>query len=150
MTTETLWEKFCVEFPEVLCTATPEIVMEEFRRRGYRGEEDVPRFLAGVAFDGWWKADFTEGQTVVWYKNSRVKYVNAYVLGREYGGPEEGGWWYDTGEPVASTPLPYDATDDTVDAVKKNLQDLLGQDDLSIYVEDHYGEYFPKVRPHFE
>jgi len=26
-------------------------------------------------------------------------YVNAYRVSRAYGGPEEGGWWYDVGEP---------------------------------------------------
>jgi hypothetical protein len=27
-------------------------------------------------------------------------YVNLYLQDREYGGPEEGGWWYDTYSPV--------------------------------------------------
>ena len=27
-------------------------------------------------------------------------YVNVYEVYRAYGGPEEGGWWYDAGEPV--------------------------------------------------
>ena len=25
-------------------------------------------------------------------------YVNEYEVDRKYGGPEEGGWWYDTGK----------------------------------------------------
>lgn len=33
-------------------------------------------------------------------------YLNAYVVGRSYGGPEEGGWWYDVGNPVAIVPIP--------------------------------------------
>lgn len=32
----------------------------------------------------------------------RLTYLNAYELSREYGGPEEGGWYYDAGYPVAS------------------------------------------------
>jgi hypothetical protein len=32
-------------------------------------------------------------------------YVNAYRVSRAYGGPEEGGWWYDVGEPMASVPI---------------------------------------------
>lgn len=32
-------------------------------------------------------------------------YVNVYRLDREYGGPEEGGWWYDMREAVRSTPV---------------------------------------------
>jgi hypothetical protein len=31
------------------------------------------------------------------------EFVNVYAVTRHYGGPEEGGWWYDEGEPVKST-----------------------------------------------
>lgn len=31
-----------------------------------------------------------------------MHYVNLYLTNRAYGGREEGGWWYDTGEPVRS------------------------------------------------
>lgn len=37
-------------------------------------------------------------------------YVNTYAVGRACGGPEEGGWWFDTGVPVASVPV--ELTDD--------------------------------------
>ena len=32
-------------------------------------------------------------------------YLNAYAVTRHYGGPEEGGWWYNSGEPLASIPI---------------------------------------------
>ena len=32
--------------------------------------------------------------------------VSVYLVDRAYGGPEEGGWYYDTGEPVAEEGLP--------------------------------------------
>jgi hypothetical protein len=32
-------------------------------------------------------------------------YVNAYAVTRNYGGPEEGGWYYNAGEPLASVPI---------------------------------------------
>lgn len=35
----------------------------------------------------------------------KVAYVNAYRVGRSHGGPEEGGWYYDYGEPLASVPV---------------------------------------------
>jgi hypothetical protein len=31
-------------------------------------------------------------------------YVNVYLTNRAFGGKEEGGWWYDTGEPVRAIP----------------------------------------------
>lgn len=33
------------------------------------------------------------------------QYLNAYEVTRHYGGPEEGGWWYNMGTPLASIPL---------------------------------------------
>jgi hypothetical protein len=36
----------------------------------------------------------------------QVLYVNLYRVTRHYGGPEEGGWWYNAGEPLASVPIP--------------------------------------------
>lgn len=33
-------------------------------------------------------------------------YINAYAVVRAYGGREEGGWYYDVGEPIASIPIP--------------------------------------------
>ena len=37
-------------------------------------------------------------------------FINVYRVNRDYGGPEEGGWWYDTGEFVECHPVkPEDA-----------------------------------------
>ena len=36
------------------------------------------------------------------------RYLNVYIVDRAYGGPEEGGWWYDYGVPYASVPLGED------------------------------------------
>jgi hypothetical protein len=35
-----------------------------------------------------------------------MRFVNAYHVTREYGGPEEGGWWYDSREVLESVPIP--------------------------------------------
>ncbi len=41
-----------------------------------------------------------------------IKYANAYLTDRLYGGPEEGGWYYTVGEPVMSLPfVAYDEDD---------------------------------------
>lgn len=34
-----------------------------------------------------------------------MHYVNIYDVGQGYGGPEEGGWWYDVGHPIGSIPV---------------------------------------------
>jgi hypothetical protein len=38
-------------------------------------------------------------------------YVNAYEVSRPYGGPEEGGWWYDSYSPLASIPVLADVVE---------------------------------------
>lgn len=38
-------------------------------------------------------------------------YLNVYAITRHYGGPEEGGWWYNSGVPVACVPMEVDAID---------------------------------------
>ena len=40
-----------------------------------------------------------------------IIYINAYAVTRHYGGPEEGGWWYNQGEPIASVPLETERLD---------------------------------------
>ena len=36
----------------------------------------------------------------------RPKFIGAYAVERCYGGPEEGGWWYDQYEHLKSVPYP--------------------------------------------
>lgn len=47
-------------------------------------------------------------------------YLNVYIEHRVYGGPEEGGWYYGVGEPVASIPI------ETVKAKGKALTSVSG------------------------
>lgn len=95
---------------------------------------------------------------------AEVKYVNAYSVSRHWGGPEEGGWWYDAGVPLASVPLKADATQLEIDAEKARLTALIGwdktpsqgrysvigEDDFEVYVEEEPAKPFPERRPHYE
>lgn len=89
-------------------------------------------------------------------------YLNAYSVTRHYGGPEEGGWWYDVGEPVAS--VPFEADDDASMEFEKNRlkrilnwpdngrsrYSVLGGADLVFAVEDHPAQPYPDRKPHYE
>ena len=93
-----------------------------------------------------------------------MKYVNCYSISRHYGGPEEGGWWYDCGEPLASVPVSDDAGPVVIATIREELYQKFGQpteglgrysmapkgDDIEIYVEDKFAEFFPQERPRFE
>ena len=104
-----------------------------------------------------------------------VLYLNAYSVSRNFGGREEGGWWYNSGEPLASVP---------VDAVWKrnvngqmalfplswnnfrreirklermftdtqhgDIYSVLGGEALEIQVETHEARWWSTTRPHYE
>lgn len=90
-------------------------------------------------------------------------WVTAYEVDRCYGGPEEGGWWYDTGRVLESVPV--DLNDDAaVDGAKVALREkfgpqyqgarhrssVIGEPNLEIYVEEHAPRDFPQETPHYE
>jgi hypothetical protein len=99
-----------------------------------------------------------------------IVYVNCYLVDRLYGGPEEGGWWYDSGAPLASVPVKAKKNDngymepiDSVEKIRDDLKEMfaplanerdrnsvIGGPDVEAYVEDHPAEAFPATRPRYE
>jgi hypothetical protein len=53
---------------------------------------------------------------------NRVYYVNAYEVTRHYGGPEEGGWWYNLNTPIASVPIM--ASNENDKRIKQQIKEL--------------------------
>lgn len=90
-----------------------------------------------------------------------ITYLNAYNLNRFYGGPEEGGWWYDAGEPVASVPI---REEDPVAAIEwekylrdkigwtseTDLHSVMGHDEFDIRPEDQFAAPFPTETPRYQ
>ena len=90
-----------------------------------------------------------------------ISYLNAYNVNRLYGGPEEGGWWFDAGDPVASVPL---REEDAVTQMewegylkekvawssKYDRGSVLGHDDFEIRHEDQFAAPFPTETPRYE
>jgi hypothetical protein len=86
-----------------------------------------------------------------------VRFVAVYAIDRCYGGPEEGGWWYDTGDLVEVVVcLPYE-----VDQVKDDLSSqypftrkrysVNGGEDYDLETSDTFPpEHFPESIPHYE
>jgi hypothetical protein len=98
-----------------------------------------------------------------------MKYINVYELGREFGGPEEGGWWYDTGtyDEDLSMALPSSVPDDKVKAIAIALRDRLVQQARDnevprvysvlyrggrymVRIEDEAGHDLPEERPYYQ
>jgi len=85
-------------------------------------------------------------------------YVAVYSVYRVYGGPEEGGWWFDTGELIK---VVICSSRDEAEEVRDLLlvdfpatgksQSVLGGEDYRIWFEDQFPEsHFPTEYPHYE
>lgn len=91
----------------------------------------------------------------------RFMYVNAYEIEQAYGGPEEGGWWYDVMTPCASIPVrsmgeALDAANRLDGLMEQNYGDerhrssVVGGMDACVTFEDRFAYSQPETRPHYE
>jgi hypothetical protein len=88
------------------------------------------------------------------------KFVNVYLEDRAYGGPEEGGWWYDVGKAVRSTQVAFDlgalSAEEQAWCDEENLHrrsdvgSVLSEGRYAVRVEDGPAADFPAERPHYE
>lgn len=87
-------------------------------------------------------------------------YVNAYEVDRLYGGPEEGGWYFDAGEPLESIRVYSGAKAEEVrerllskfasQQSAHNRYSVIGGPDVEVYIESEKGKAFPERYPHYE
>lgn len=88
-------------------------------------------------------------------------YVNTYMHDRSYGGPEEGGWYYDVYEALDSIPCKSkdecermrEAAEKDAEAENKGrppVSSVMSRGRLVVRVEDHPAEDHPRHRPHYE
>ena len=103
----------------------------------------------------------------------QVGFVNAYQTEQCWGGPEEGGWFFERGEPLACVPvLTTFQADEAREYLKETFEgmrpsewrmtgdpfddgpdgpDLLYfEGDVSVVFEEHPAESYPKARPFYE
>lgn len=87
-----------------------------------------------------------------------MKYVNVYEVDRSYGGPEEGGWWYNTGTVVLTKQFDdeqqarayADSLSEEYPNTGRSSSVIYSGGDYRIYVEDEVGQDYPDHRPHYE
>lgn len=70
-------------------------------------------------------------------------HLNEYRTWQAYGGPEEGGWWYDAGEFVKC----HGRYTTQIEAWNAHRGIALKSGDHTVVVENHDGESFPAERP---
>ena len=89
-------------------------------------------------------------------------HLNEYLTNRAYGGPEEGGWWFDTGTFVAcrgtfpTIPEARDAREALAPHLEQRREGLTPPGDTGctgwpeLVIEEHAGADYPATRPRFE
>lgn len=88
----------------------------------------------------------------------REWHVNVYELDRHYGGPEEGGWWYDSGEPILSAPFSnekeaaayQESLYEKYPRTHKSSSVIYSGGDYAVWIEDQFAVRFPEETPHYE
>lgn len=99
---------------------------------------------------------------------TEVRHVNRYLVESMYGGPEEGGWWWDLYHPVASSPAvrigtpEYDAEVEAARAweeeemeTKRTLGErgrhsVIGSADPVVLIEEGVATVYPETAPVYE
>jgi hypothetical protein len=95
--------------------------------------------------------------------------VAIYMTDREYGGPEEGGWWYNSYEPIArygyltrcfqtyeearvyENELRSFIEKEKLNEGRRHPNSVLSDGHFTTYItEGHYPEDLPRERPHYE
>lgn len=93
--------------------------------------------------------------------------VAVYECNMEFGGPEEGGWWFDSGsltrimKVFKSEDLAYDYARKLNNKLKSRVtgpnfgrhdySSVVSEGEYRAYVyDDHAPKYFPEERPHYE
>jgi hypothetical protein len=86
-------------------------------------------------------------------------YVNIYRIARCYGGPEEGGWWYDMWQLEDSLCIRHKDLKELMPIIERNywnnpksppLSSVLSNGEYRIYVELNRGESETTKRPRYE
>jgi len=84
-------------------------------------------------------------------------FVNVYEVDRAYGGPEEGGWWYDCGRLVLSRQVTTADAESVRDALRveyphtgKSSSVIYSGGDYSVCIDDAPGADYPEYTPHYE
>ena len=86
------------------------------------------------------------------------EYVSAYAVTRNYGGPEEGGWWYDWYEHLETRPIPHPAVTEVIrtslrekhaDEEYGDIYSVRGGVLVRVMLEDEPHEFESTERPYY-
>ena len=93
-------------------------------------------------------------------KLDKMSFANVYEIDRAWGGPEEGGWWYDCAVPVKSARVFDDNLFEVEAALKAwcaeqnegspDIGSVLSEGEYVVRLESSPAKAWPEHRPHYE
>lgn len=89
---------------------------------------------------------------------NKIVYVNVYSVTREYGGPEEGGWWFNWYKCIECAPVKEKNADLMQEEMEKeyegikhgNIYSVLGGTDLEVLIESKRCASETREKPIYE
>jgi len=101
--------------------------------------------------------------------DAEFTYINVYLADRAYGGPEEGGWYYDYGIPVESRRVkvpaagdlsPYSEYREELEFIESRywrlnqdrpeIHSVISEGRYVVTTEDEFAKPYPETIPHYE
>jgi hypothetical protein len=92
------------------------------------------------------------------YSDEHMGFVNVYEVTREYGGPEEGGWYYNSLRCIEAIPVRHSNSYEMVRWAKEqykhikhgNIYSVLGGSELEVMWEENPCDSETQNRPYYE
>lgn len=122
---------------------------------GYKSYDDLPERYTPMGFS----APVLSHNEYVTPDGAQQWFVGVFSVGRSYGGAEEGGWWFDTGELVQQTAVnSYEEAEELRTRLQagefpetNRSSSVLGGEDyrIAIAIKPH-PSHFPETVPHYE
>jgi hypothetical protein len=102
--------------------------------------------------------DYAQDYMELYARLKGTRWVNVYEVTRHYGGPEEGGWWYDWYECIDSVEVEEEKAYELSQAKKEEYEDrkwgniysVRGGVDIRVLVEDWKAQSQTPRTPHYE
>ena len=115
--------------------------------------QDADEFIEGTGAEVFledWKEEPLPADQLV--------FVNVYYVTREYGGPEEGGWYYNQSNCVESVPVQNQYSEQMAEYMKEkyamyaygNIYSVLGGQEVDVAIEMEPAASETRERPHYE
>ena len=92
-------------------------------------------------------------------EDDALHYLNVYAVTRHWGGADEGGWWFNSGQPLASIPFTSEAEarenipkyeEMFSSTAEGDIYSVNGGVAVHVYLEEDIAKFFPETRPHYE